>query len=460
MLTATGLSQEQEQNWFMPDLSGEFKECAEGTFMEIVDSIPLRGTQYRIRVPENWNGTLLSDLDYYKSANSPRNLKLLKMGYALSGTKRRPGRMMAYDPAHEIHDIISVLDIFEAHFGEPAQTIQLGCSGGGTITIAMAEIHPDRIDGAIALCGATSPWMANTHLDALFVLKALLAPELPIVDIPLRGAETDKIAAAWKKAIDEAQQTPGGRARIALAITIGQWPAWGGPGKAPSEAPDLNNTKELQESMYQSLIRLLPRKGTFGTTMIELAAPGQIKGNTGVDYDAFYKNGNELYKKAVETLYEEAQLSSANDLNKVNDFPRLKADASAKQWWSKPGRTHVGEPKVPFLRMSTTGDGLVYPAMVKGYEDLVKEKGYSALLRTAYVKRWGHCTFSVGEWLAAIETMMQRLETGEWPSTTPEDMNKLAKKLDKNSKAAYFNYKTVQKYNRTWVPTINDFVAQ
>ena len=66
--------------------------------------------------------------------------------------------MMNYDPAHEIHDIVSVLDIFESLFGKPERTSQMGCSGGGTITLAMAEIHPDRIDGAIAACGATSQW--------------------------------------------------------------------------------------------------------------------------------------------------------------------------------------------------------------------------------------------------------------------------------------------------------------
>lgn len=69
---------------------------------------------------------------------------------ALSGTKRRPERFYHYNPPHEIHDIISVLDIFESIFGKPNQVIHLGCSGGGTITLAMAEIHPDRIDGAIA----------------------------------------------------------------------------------------------------------------------------------------------------------------------------------------------------------------------------------------------------------------------------------------------------------------------
>lgn len=451
---------ELSENWHMPDLSQTFKTYSKGNFAEIQDSIPIRGTQYKIRVPEKWNGILLSDLDYYKSADSPRNIELLEMGYALCGTKRRPGRMKAYDPAHEIHDIISVLDIFEENFGKPSKTIQIGCSGGGTITIAISEIHPDRFDGAIALCGATSPWMANTHLDAMFVLKALLANELSILEIPLKGVEMETIAKNWQRVVKKAQETPEGRARIALAVTIGQWPAWGGKGKAPIPNPDLKNTNELQKSMYESLVRLLPNKGTFGTTMIELAAPGQIKGNVGVDYTEFFNNGNKEYIKAVKTLYKKANINLKKDLRTINQFPRIKSDASAKKWWGTPGRTHLGEPKIPFLRLSTTGDGLVYPSMVKGYEDLVATNGYSKFFRSAYVNRWGHCTFSVGEWLAAIETMVQRIETGKWPNTDPETLNQLSKTLAPNSKAAYFNYKTVQKYNRTWVPSPNDFLGK
>lgn len=449
---------EVPENWHMPDLAKRANRISpKEKFAEVEDTIPIRGTYYRIRVPENWNGTLISDLDYYQSANSPRNLYLLEKGYALSGTKRRPNRLKQYDPAHEIHDLISVLDIFETKFGKPMRTIQLGCSGGGTVTIAMAEIHPDRIDGAIAACGATSPWMANTHLDGLFVLKALLAPELPIVDLPLDGMKMKAIAAAWQNAIREAQKTEEGRARIALAMTIGQWPAWGGPGKAPVPEPNPNNVNELQESMYQSLLPLLPRRGTFGTTMIELAAPGQIKWNTGVDYIEFYENGDELYKKAVENLYKSAGINLKADLKKLNDFPRIAADASAKKWWGLPGRTHIGEPKVPFLRLSTKGDGLVYPVMVQGYEELVAKNGFSELFRSAYVDRWGHCSFSVSEWIAAIETMMQRLDKGEWPSTEPEDLNQLGQSMDSTSTTRYYHFQKVKKYNRTWVPSVKDY---
>ncbi len=438
------------ENWNMPVLSGSPSAASsQERYTEVRESITIRGTQYLIRVPDNWNGTLISDLDYATSAESPKYVYLLEHGYALSGTARRPGRLTNYDPAHEIHDLVSVMDIFESRFGEPKYTIQHGCSGGGTVTLAMAEMHPDRIDGAIAACASTSPWMANTHLDGLFVLKALLAPDLPIVNLPIDDPEISEIGAAWQQAINKAQQTPEGRARLALAMTIGQWPAWGGPGESPVPEPDPSDIQALQESMYRSLIVLLPSKTTFGTSMLEHSAPGQLRWNTGVDYEAFYENGDAYYKKAVESLYKESHLSLEDDLEKINAFPRIVADPSALKWWSSPGRTHVGEPKVPLLRVHTNGDGLVYPSMAQGYEELVNEKGFTQLFRSTYVNRWGHCTFSLAEWLAAIETMMRRLDTGDWPRTDPEALNALGASLDPTSAARFFDFRAVKKYNRT-----------
>ncbi|MDU0355922.1 alpha/beta fold hydrolase [Paraglaciecola aquimarina] len=169
-------------------------------FKEIKGELPIRKTEYMIRVPENWNGILINDFDYIKAADAQRNMYLLEHGYALSGTKRRKGRFKNYDPAHEVHDFITIFDIFDDAFGKPKTTIQMGCSGGGTVTLAMAEIHPDRIDGAIAMCASTSHWLANSHLDGMFVLKALIANDLPIADLgSYTNEQLDALGKKWIK---------------------------------------------------------------------------------------------------------------------------------------------------------------------------------------------------------------------------------------------------------------------
>ncbi|MCL4107853.1 UNVERIFIED_CONTAM: hypothetical protein GTU68_001170 [Idotea baltica] len=303
--------------------------------------------------------------------------------------------------------------------------------------------------------------MANTHLDCLFVLKALLAPNLEIVNLnSLDSDELKKLGVAWEKIIHDAQKTPEGRARIALAITIGQWPAWGGRGRAPVPKPNPNDVKALQESIYHSLAMLIPNERTIGPTMLELAGRGQLRWNTGIDYEKSFQNGNAYYVKAVESLYQDAPINLEKDLQKINAFPRITADASAIKYWSSPGRTHLGKPKVPLLRIHTIGDGLVYSSMAQGYEDLVEKNGYSKLFRSAYVDSWGHCTFSVAEWLAAIKTVEQRIETGTWPSTKPDAFNRRCLSIDPKDKARFFEFDGVQKYNRTWVPSVIDYLGE
>jgi pimeloyl-ACP methyl ester carboxylesterase len=365
---------------------------SQANYTEIRDAIPIRGTEYLIRFPENWNGTLISDLDYRRAADSPLYTRLLADGFALSGTNRRPERLTDYDPAHEIHDLVTVMDIFEENFGKPSRTIHYGCSGGANVTLGMAEIHPDRIDGAVAIGSVTSHWFTHQHLDGFFVLKALIAPDLPIVNLPIVDPEITQIGDAWREAIEQAQQTPEGRARIALAVTIGQWPAWANLGEeTPVPEPDPNDADALQIAMYHGVSAVLPSNVTFGHSMLEQAA-GLLRGNVGVDYRVFFDNGDVLYKQAVAELYEKAGLNLADELGRLNAFPRIEADPEATKYWSMPGRTHVGEPKVPLLRMHNNGDLLVYPSMLKGYQTLVDANGRSDLYRTAYTNRAGHCT--------------------------------------------------------------------
>jgi hypothetical protein len=105
---------------------------AQATHLEEVGTLPIRGTMYRIRVPTKWNGTLINDLDFANGADAGRYLYLLDQGYAVSETARRSDRSTNCDHAHEIHDLITVLDIFEASFGKPSRTLQYGHSGGVT----------------------------------------------------------------------------------------------------------------------------------------------------------------------------------------------------------------------------------------------------------------------------------------------------------------------------------------
>ena len=420
------------------------------------------GTQYLMRIPSNWNGTLIRDLDYASAPNSQRNLYLVEQGFAVAGTKRHERRWVGfYDPAREIRHLNSVLDKFETQFQKPDRVIQYGCSGGGHVGLAVSEDFSSRIDGVIATGAHTPVWLMNTMLDGWFVLQTLLAPDLPIIDIPteanLRPQHAD-IVFAWRQIIDAAQQTPEGRARIALAVTIGQWPDWSHETIAN---PDRNNIDALQQSMYRTVLHRYANSGDIGGRsryMFENPSgltSSQLSWNTDVDYRAFFENGNTFQKEAVYKLYQQAGLDLTEDLQQVNTAPRISADPEAIEYWNAPGRNVQGKPAIPLLRMHEIGDPVVAVSPVQGYSDLVAANGKSDLYRTAFVEAPTHCGFTIAETAVAIEIMMRRLDSGKWESTEPANLNELASSMNVEGTVPRFidfdPYKNTR-YNRTWIP--------
>jgi pimeloyl-ACP methyl ester carboxylesterase len=417
------------------------------------------GTRYMMRMPSNWNGTLIRDLDFVTRSHDARYFDMLVRGFAVAGTARHERRWVGfYDPAREISHLDTVLDLFEERFRKPDRVIQYGCSGGGHVTLAVAEDFSKRIDGAVAFGAHTPMWFWNTMLDGWFVLKALLAPDLKIVDLPrdkgsLRPAY-EPLVFAWRQAIDEAQKTPKGRARIALAVTIGQWPDWVNP---TNQNPNREDVHELQLSMYRTVRQFTIDIGGLSRFMFESAAGvglTQPSSNVGVDYAEFFKGGNESHRNAVNQLYAEAGLQLESDIETINSFARISSDPEALEYWSAPGRTVVGKPKIPVFRIHDVGDPVLPVSQVQGYDDQIQANGKEDLYRTAFTGAATHCGFTVAESAAAIEVMTRRLDTGTWTSTTPESLNVLAKELDgsSNSRFISFDEYKVDSYNRTWIP--------
>ena len=415
------------------------------------------GTVYLMRVPTDWNRTLIRDLDYVRGADNARNMYFLEKGYAVIGTQRHRLRSFQYDPVREIANINLVHDQFLGQFGDPTRVIQYGCSGGGHVALAVAEHFPDRVDGVVATGAHTPVWLMNTFLDAWFVLKALIAPDLTIVDLPIAqsGGTAHNLEGplvdAWREAIDSAQETPEGRARIALAFTIGQWPAWV---NRLTKQPALNDVGALQHSMYHNVFQNARNPGGEARILFESAAQGQqLSWNTGVDYREFFENGNKFFKRGVRQLYQEAGLDLETDLDQINAFPRIEASSYALEYWKAPGRNVTGKPKIPVFRMHEIGDYQVPLGLVQGYNDQIRANGMSALYRDAIVEAPGHCRFTAGESAAAIETMIRRLETGHWESTVPDRLNELAASLDgSGSRFIPLGDYALAKYNRVWAP--------
>ncbi|MGY1811127.1 alpha/beta hydrolase family protein [Blastococcus sp. SYSU D00669] len=383
---------------------------------------------FRYEVPADWNGTLLiwsrGGPVQQSPMPGPENLRetLLDQGYALlASTYSHFGWAVEEGPA----DQMAALDVFEAEVGDPERTIAWGGSLGGVITGAIVERYPDRIDGAIPLChglgGTVAQW--NQLLDATFVVDQLIAVdrELALVDLPAFPGPAPADAAATTQLLQQAQGTPEGRARIALAAAMNNSPLWVDPA---DPRPGRHDVAAQQAQMYDALQNAVRLGMGAPRQELEYRAGGNFSWNEGVDYRQQLQRSG--HRHLVEEVYRAAGLDLQADLDRLAAADRIAADPDAVAY-AKENIAPSGEISVPVLTMNTTGDASALPAHSRTYEDVVRRAGNAQLLRTTYVDGPGHCTFTAAEHLSALRTMEHRLDTGHWgAAATPQAMNRLA----------------------------------
>lgn len=240
----------------------------------------------------------------------------------------------------------------------------------------------------------------NTFLDGWFVLQTLLAeyyekaghgpaPNLAITNLPpdiSAGADANEIGGTlpeeWQKAFKAAQKLPDGRARMALAFALGEWPVWTAGGD--EQHPYLEDPKALQEAMYNTLLLISWSPGGAARTMFENSAQGQqLSWNENIDYAAYFENVNPAVKNAVEVLYQEAGLGPQADIQRINEASGVLASTHALEYWGAAGRNVVGDPEIPVFRLHGLGDHQIPYTLMPGYEDLAAKNGKEDLLRTA-----------------------------------------------------------------------------
>ena len=82
-----------------------------------------------------------------------------------------------------------------------------------------------------------------------------------------------------------------------------------------------------------------------------------------------------------------------------------------------------GAINIPVLTMHTTGDGLVINENESAYRTIVDLTGNHRFLRQTFVSRAGHCTFTPAETIAAVGSLLSRVETGNWPAVDANTLN-------------------------------------
>ncbi|MEX5633987.1 DUF6351 family protein [Parafrankia sp. FMc2] len=381
------------------------------------------GMDWRITMPDRgWNGTLLLDLDFVTGGVGSSYTTLYNRGYAAAGVRRIPFDQGGRDSRVSAAQLIQVIDVFTQRYGKPQYVISTGGSTGGVVAGYIAERYPDRIDGAVANCTTPGyiPYL-TPRLSSLFAAKIFFDINLPIVQHPGTNFQAD--ANSWRAAIDAAQATPEGRARIALALTLGQMNTWTSTALPP---PDITNLDQVQAYMYDTLRNMYSFDVNTRRNQEQQVGGQPFNWTTGFDYRKIcYQQTLPEQQAAVRKFYQQAGLNLDADLGTVNNAPRIAADPAAVEEISLHG-DYTTKPKRPFLMNNLIGDPLIQPAANFGYVQEATKHGKGNLVRLIHVNGAGHCSFRANESVAAIETMNERVRTGVWPSTAPADLNRRA----------------------------------
>jgi pimeloyl-ACP methyl ester carboxylesterase len=395
------------------------------------------GGRYVIDVPANWNGKLyVYSIGFISAAlpatsspkNSPDDITkawMLDNGYALAGSQPVG---LGWAVAEIIPDQAELVrDIFPKLVHKPLRTVAWGNSMGGLITAGLIQRYPDLFSAAIPMCASVAGPIAmmNQSLDAAFAFKTLLAPTdsvIQLVDMGTTANETASTARA-KQVLDQAQLTPQGRARIALASAFAQLSTWSTVGDSQPASTDwlAQETQNYKAVMFAVFSPRLP---------MEERAGGNISWNTGVNYRELLANSGRT--AMVEALYQTAGLSLEADLNALANAPRISANAKAVDYM-RSNLTPSGVVGGPVLTLHEVGDNAPVVAQAGRYSDVVASVASQRnldLLRAAFVNRPGHCNYTAAERVTLTQAMEKRLESGAWGATaTAASLNALAASL-------------------------------
>lgn len=398
------------------------------------------GATYLIEVPSNWNGNLVLYSHGYVVPGSQNPAEdvgdpitgnyLLTNGYALGGSSYATTGWAIHEA---LPDQIMVLDKFKSLVGQPKRTVAWGHSLGGIVTAGLLQRYPKRFDAALPMCGVVGGGVGtwNQALDGEFAFYNLLASGsgLQLVNI----TDPTKNLTIAETALAAAQTTAQGQARIALSAALDDTPGWFDP---LSPEPSRTDYTTQEANQYSWLSQIDFPFAFYLRAELESRANGNPSWNNRIDYRKQLKSSVDYGE--VKALYQAAGLNLDTDLRALNTATRITVNPPSLTYL-KHNIIFNGKIGVPVLTLHTKGDGLVVVEDESAYKDVVDAAGNDQLLREIFVHRAGHCQFSPAETIVAFQGLISRLDTGNWPSLKPQDLNQAAKALGATFNVLFVN---------------------
>ncbi|MBB4909395.1 alpha/beta hydrolase family protein [Actinophytocola algeriensis] len=382
------------------------------------------GAEYRVETPARWNGTLIlfshgyiPDMPGFPPGitlahRAETEQWLLDHGYALAGSDYKGRFGMLVEEA--LTDQMALLDWFEDTVGEPRRTVSSGFSMGGGIATHLAELHPDRFDGVLAI-GSLQDMPANLNrgLDVTFAVRTLLTDDQRLELV--KATDPVHSVQVLQQGVQQALTTPEGRAKLALIGAVGQLPRW-----ATAHSPRPTDLVEaIRQQAWWTEAAYVASLGPTGRVDIERRAGGNPSSNVGVDYTRQLVRSGDL--PFVAEAYRASGADLRADLRALVDAPRIAADEKAVAWATRYGVSAATTP-TPVVTLHGMAEGII-TSDARWYGEQVRHHGDPNRLRQLYVDRGDHGAFSAADEIIALTALLHRIETGRWQNLGPRTLN-------------------------------------
>ena len=370
----------------------------------------LHGAPYRIRVPENWNGTLLVFAHGYRDkADHPGEIDnrnadiapaaaleapLLAQGYALAGTAFKDNGWAIGDA---ILDAKNLAVFFRSAVGKPDRTIFWAVSVGTLPAFKSMEQFNGIFDGALCMCavgaGATRVWDNGLALY------------------------------------------------LAYDVVFGILPSWGTVGEVRN---DIDFETEVVPKLVSELVNIanFPKfefirlvAGTPGRGITPPPPPNFFPNWVTTDMFFLTEARSELQRRAggpyVQNLDQSYSLSAAERtylmglgvpgavidgwLAAMNARRDIQADTSARNY-VRNNTDYNGKIRNPVLTMHTIVDPLVTVTNENAYAETIAAANREELLFQTYTSGVGHCAFTPQQILTAVGAIDVWVRTGVRPT--------------------------------------------
>ncbi|MEZ4511450.1 MAG: alpha/beta hydrolase-fold protein [Chloroflexota bacterium] len=370
---------------------------------EILLEGEIDGANYRIRVPDGWDGQTLVVYahGYRDKADQPGQTDnraaeaapggttgedaFLAAGYAIAGSSYKDN---GWAVGEGIDDTRALVQFFNQEVGAAQQTILLGGSMGGLVALASGERYPDLYDGVLALCppaaGAPMAWDAALAFSLAYDVAFGWPQSWGTVadvrdDISFEG---EVVGPVFVQTLNPANQGKFEFMRLVTGITDKEF---------------MSGNNWLFVNMFYA---------TEARAELERRAGGAVTQNR----DHIYRL-SAADKQYLATLNVDAEglLAEMNgrSIYTANPAARTYVEANA---------TLTGNLPLPVFTAHTSDDGLVPVNHEAVYRDQVAA---AANLFQVYTDSVGHCSFTPEQVELVLAELVQWVVSGERPLTTP-----------------------------------------